>query len=43
MGLSGPYFKLIYHAKMVYKSWIDSSFTLMHEGIFGNYVRLHKE
>ena len=32
MGLSGPTLKLIYHDDTVYKSWIDSRFTLVHKG-----------
>ena len=33
MGLSGSHFKLIYHDDIVYKSWIDSYFIIVHKGV----------
>ena len=32
----------IYHDDTVYDGWIDFRFILVHKGIFGNYIMLHR-
>ena len=41
MGPNGAYSKLKYLVGMGYEGRNDSRFTIVHKGIFGNYIKLH--
>ena len=43
MGLSGPHSKLIYLFGIDYEGQIDSRFTFVHKGVFGNFATLHRD
>ena len=41
MGPNGPHFKLKDLVGMGYEGGNDSKFTIVHKGVFGNYIKLH--
>ena len=41
MGPNGPHSKLKYLVVIGYEGQNDSRFTIVHKGIFGNYIKLH--
>ena len=41
MGPNGPHSKLKYLVGMGYEGQNDSRFTIVHKGIFGNFIKLH--